>query len=385
MKPKVLIKISDKIVPAYRSSLEKILSKANKTIEGRVEFGCQIYKFGKDELLSIEKSPDSFLVQKLNDFNFNYSTIIYVPSIAINLKGNYIWYAYGSYSNVLVTSSFIYEKLIKEDLDFGAYILLVYSQFLGRTAVDLSESHRESMCCINDHCGNQIEMLRVFSNQDVFCESCFNKIVDEDKVSLVKSLFNLFKHGYKKSIAYSTNTPKHAPKDNIEVIKDEVNFNIGKENSYEFESYMAKKCANLSELYKKLNSVLCNPNFEISGYSLYEVDGGWRNEIALNEVSQEDVLELKRLNKKFDKAGFKDLVRPITDRLPFCVVYDEASIVLRIIFNSREEITSFDPAVCKVTREITEIFKDITKTEDSIFFTIKKLHKVGCIERIGEK
>jgi len=285
----------------------------------------------------------------------------------------------------MIISSYIYEELIKENLDFGAYILLVLSQFLGRSAIDLNESHRESLRCINDHCGNQLEMLNVLSNRNVFCEACLNKIVDKDKVVLIRSLFNLFKRGYKKGAGEHMNIPYPPPKEHIAVIKDEIKFNINKGYSYEFECYMAKKCANLSELYKKLNSVLCDPNFEISGYSLYEVDGGWRNEIVLDAVTQEDVVELKRLNRKFDKSGFKDLVRPITEKPPFCVAYDEASIVLRIIFISGEIITSFDPAVCKVTREITEIFKDITKIEDSIFFTIKKLHKVGSIERNGEE
>jgi hypothetical protein len=148
---------------------------------------------------------------------------------------------------------------------------------------------------------------------------------------------------------------------------------------------MAKKCANLSELYNKLNSVLCDPSFEIKGYSIYEVDGGWRNEIKLETITEEDVLQIKKLNRKFDKSGCKDLLRPITEKSPFCAAYDETAIVLRIIFNSPEKINSFDPSTCKVTREITEIFKDITKTEESIFFTIKKLHKVGSIERNGYK
>jgi len=87
MKAKVLIKISDNIPIGYLNSLKITLSKTNKVIREQIEFEFQKYKFEREEIISIEKSPDSFLTQKLANFNFNYSTIIYIPTTTINLKG----------------------------------------------------------------------------------------------------------------------------------------------------------------------------------------------------------------------------------------------------------------------------------------------------------
>jgi hypothetical protein len=150
---------------------------------------------------------------------------------------------------------------------------------------------------------------------------------------------------------------------------------------FEFEIFMAKKCINLSDLYAKIYKLLSNPSSEIDGYSLYEVDGGWRGEVKVASYQMEALKKLKTLNKKYGKNIFKDLIKPMVYKNGNCfALFDERSIVLKIIFKP-SKVIRWDPQVDPVIREITELFSKITKNEKSIYFTLKELYKVGSIQR----
>lgn len=376
----------------YRYVLKKTLDAFKKDLANPIEFISELYEFNKEELKFLVTDPDKFLIEKYSENHKDkFDSVVFVPSESINLKDNYIWYSIGAPdSHVMVISSYIFNNLIKERLDFGSYILLIYSQFLARYAVDLKQSHYESRNCLNDHCAYQIELLNVLNNEkDVLCDQCLDKITDQDNLAILRKTLKFVKYNYLKKAGKETVKSiallferKITPKEKVSAVKQEVKLRLNEGYWYEFECYMAKKCANLSELYKRLNGILCDPNYEINGYSLYEVEGGWRSEINLTDIAG-DIKKLRDIREKLSRKGYKDVVRPILIKGgQGCVTFDESSIVLRIIIKSEAEIISFDKSSCKAIREIVEIFKQITKNEESIFFTAKKLSGVGSIERI---
>lgn len=147
---------------------------------------------------------------------------------------------------------------------------------------------------------------------------------------------------------------------------------------YEIEVYVAKKRINLSVLYEKLCTLLNDPASYINGYSLYEVEGDWRAKLNLTKGNRKDFKTLKALK---NKKAFKDLIRPIVkEGKNKFAIFDESSIVLKIMVKSTKKI-DWKKDDNHVIREIKEIFRDITKSEKSIFFTIKKLKKAGSIKR----
>jgi len=173
----------------------------------------------------------------------------------------------------------------------------------------------------------------------------------------------------------------------IKPLKEEVIIETYKKGFwYEFDIYLAKKCANLSELYKQLDLLLANPNSEITGYSVYEVGGGWRGEIELKTASKKDWKTLKELEKNFWDNDFKDVIRPLIEKgNKKFAVFDESSIVLRVIINSKTRIPRLDNDMSPLTKEIKQIFEKITEKEKNIFFTLKSLDQVGNIKKIEIK
>lgn len=150
---------------------------------------------------------------------------------------------------------------------------------------------------------------------------------------------------------------------------------------FELEIFVAKKAANLSELYRKIYVLLNDPTSRINGYSLYEVEGDWRSKIELSKENKKDFETLKTLRKKHEKGAFKDLIRPlISNGEDKFAVFDETSIIIKIIIQTQETI-DWDNANNSIVQEIKEIFREITKNEKSIFFTLKELKKVGSIRR----
>lgn len=160
-------------------------------------------------------------------------------------------------------------------------------------------------------------------------------------------------------------------------IKSKKDTKAPKEKWYEFEIYMAQKCANISELYAKLEKILLNPKSTIDGYSLYEVKGGNRGKIKLPRSDNTKWKELGDLKKYLESKGIKDIVRPLITSRNKYVVYDETSIILRIIAKEKSEITRWEESTSEVRREIKEIFEKIKENETSVFFTVKKLEYVG--------
>ncbi len=150
---------------------------------------------------------------------------------------------------------------------------------------------------------------------------------------------------------------------------------------FEIEIFVAKKCANLSELYEKIYALLSNPKSKINGFSLYAVEGDWRSRIEISKENQKDFETLKALKSKHGKGAFKDLIRPIISKGDDkFVIFDEASVVIKIIIQTTDQI-DWDDSNNILMQEIKQIFSEITKNENSIFFTVKELKKVGSLSR----
>lgn len=91
---------------------------------------------------------------------------------------------------------------------------------------------------------------------------------------------------------------------------------------------------------------------------------------------------MSRLRYKFGKNDFKDLIRPLRiEKSRKFAVFDENSLVLRIILHSDSKWETIDENTNPVIREIKEIFKDITEKENSVLFTLKELYMEGNIKR----
>lgn len=439
MKLKIIIRVSKGISSDYFDDLKKVINsiRSEEKIIKEIDFSVEKYIFTIKEGNQILNNPNAFLDKKYNELSESQksiNSIIYVPDTTINLKGNFLWYSLGDpQQSVMVSSSFLYKFLIEGKLNFGAYILLIYSQFLARSTVDLKKSHRISKNCLNDFCTNQIEILNVFKNRkDVFCNECLDNIKNEEYHDINKRTVGFIEKNYypkeikkvsEKKIEKKVKqvTPplakkKHArkrlseatkkleiiekpkepeiieAKQKKEVTKPEkelkpeelkieskVEIEVEKGDHYEFEIYIAKKCANMAQLFEELGSLLSDPDKKIYGYSLYEVGGGYRDNINL---SREDYKELELLREKALKNNVNDLIRPLTKKgNKQCAVYDETSIVLRIVVEGEPKIESLEEPASQAIREIIKIFNEISKNENSIYFTIKKLEKVAYIKR----
>ena len=393
---KILIKIDINIGGKYLISLKKVIDaiKRDNKLSKDISIKIEPYEFTINEKMQIQKEGIEFVYSKIeNNPTRNYDSLIFIPGPSINLKGNYLWYGTeNEKSLVMVISSFLFKNLIEGKLEFGAYIFVLYSQFLTRVAVDI-EPHQKSRNCLNDHCAYQVELLNVFENKEgVLCNECMNSIILKYKryYTIAKKLIENIRQFYylKKFEPKITIQKKGYPKKKKTkklIIKSNIISERG--NWYEFEIYLAKKCANMANLYKKLDEKLLNEKSEIKGYSIYEVGGGWRGDIEINENDKKtktDWQTLYELQQKYDgKNVFKDIIRPLINRNgKRYAIYDETSIVLRIVANTKKKITKLDPKLVKILGEVQDVCQEIVKKEKSIFFTIKKLEKKGSIVEI---
>lgn len=382
---KILFQISKKIEKEYLESLEEAIDSINKEFTDKeIFFEYSTYSFSKLEKGEIETETDSFLNSKaITELHCKtakrHNSIVYIPDSSTNLKGNYLWYSIGApQDHIMVISSFIFKNLLNERLNFGAYILLIYSQFIARYTTKLDEPHDRSRNCLNDHCANQIEVLNVFNNAyDVLCEECLSRITSSEYHGIIKKIIKFIRNKYYKK------TGKAVLRARVEVVRPKVKVEFDEGYSYEFEIFMAKKCVNLSKLYKKIDELLKNPYSKIDGYSLYEVDGGWRGKVNLSEAGLEDWRTLKSLKQRFGGGDFKNLINPIFEdnKNNKFAVFDERSIVLKIAITSKFEIKTWDEKSHEAIREIVDIFDEITEDEKSIFFTLKRLDRTGYIKR----
>lgn len=396
---KVLFRISEKIEKESLESMKKALDSINKEFsDNEIAFEYSTYSFDKLERKEIEEDPSSFLYSKRekiqNKTKDRHNSIIYIPDSSTNLKGNYLWYSSGNpKDNAMMISSYLFKELInkvKKDLGFGAYVLLIYSQFLARFTVALEQAHEKSQNCLNDHCAYQNEILNVFKNpDDVLCKECRSGIISgkEEYYSIIKKIAGFIKDNYLKKTGTATlqssvyiakpGKPKVKPKES----KAKFIFKPG--HHYELELFVAKKFINLATLYAKLDKLLKTPHSAIYGYSLYEVDGGWREGINLSADNADDWNKLKSLKKIFDALNVKDLIRPIFEdgQNNKFAVYDERSIVLKIVVESKDKIEAWDEDSHPAMGEILDIFEEITENETSVFFTVKKLDRSGYIKR----
>lgn len=388
---KVLIRVSKGINKDYFDDIEKVINsiKTEGKIKKEIEFFFEDYKFNIDEGNQILNNPNAFLDEKIDELSESQksiNSIIYIPDMTLNLKENFLWYSLGDpQHSVMVFSSFLYKYLIEGKLNFGAYILLIYSQYLARFTVKLEKSHRESRNCLNDFCANQIEILNAFENEkDVLCHECLENKQNDEYYHIIYSLVNhINKKFYQKKIKIVK--PKQVkPKKKIQEIKQKMEIKTEPSDYlyYEYEIYMAKKCANISKLYEELNQLLPNPNSAIKGYSIYEVGGGWRGEINLPESENGKWEKLKSIQSDFEEKGVKDLIRPIfnnDDKKH--AVFDETSIILRIVVKEKRDVPPLDPSASRVYREIQNIFEKISDKENSIFFTLKRLEYGDTMEK----
>jgi len=382
---RVLFYLSQNIYDKYFGLIKEDLNILNDKIKSNVSFYCKDYYFNSNDIIDIKFNPDAFLFKKEQDFielnEEEYDVNIFVPDVSVNLKGNYIWYSRGDpYKSVLIVSSYIFKKLIESKIDFSSYLLLVYAQFIARYTVVIDTSHIITKNCLNDHCADQIEILNVLNEEKSLCKDCLKDILNDDFYKIIQQLISFIK----KKINTLANQEKIESKISKVIIKPEtleVEIKPYQGKYFEFEIFMAKKCINLSDLYAKIYKLLSNPSSEIDGYSLYEVDGGWRGEVKVASYQMEALKKLKTLNKKYGKNIFKDLIKPMVYKNGNCfALFDERSIVLKIIFKP-SKVIRWDPQVDPVIREITELFSKITKNEKSIYFTLKELYKVGSIQR----
>ena len=375
--------ISNKLSSSYSESMIDSLDYINsRFVDKDILFKHAEYEFTEIEERQIKENPDDFLnLGKRQYLEKKRNAYIYVPDTSINLKNNYMWYSTGiPEATVMIISSYIFKNVINEKISFGDYVLMVYSQYLARFTVKFSQPHSISRSCLNDYCASQIEILNVLKNDNVLCDECSLNIQNKSYYHITKKIVTSIKAKSPKKIGVTkldfsvTVLPKSVP------VNVEVEFSKG--FSYEIEIFMAKKCLNLSELYKKLDGLIKNPSSAIDGYSLYEVDGGWRGDVVLSKAKQADWSSLCSLRKKFGESDFKDLIKPIVERGGGkFAIFDEGSMVLKIIITSSNEILVWDENSHLAIREIKNIFKEITRKEKSVFFTMKKLEKKGYIKR----
>ena len=152
---KILIKVSGGISKDYFNDIKKVINsiKTEDKIKKEIDIFIEYYNFTENEGNKILNNPNAFLDRKyieLSKFENSINSIIYIPDMTINLKGNFLWYSLGEpQHSVMVFSFFLYKYLIEGKLNFGAYILLIYSQYLARFTVKLERSHKEARNCLN--------------------------------------------------------------------------------------------------------------------------------------------------------------------------------------------------------------------------------------------
>ena len=260
---KILFQISDKIEEEYLESLKNIINDLKEEITDKeIIFQIAKHKFNGSETKEIENDPSSFLYTKLNlkreeiksYAGDKYNAVIYIADSSINLEGNYKWYSSGNPRNhAMMISSYIFKGLIKNvknDLGFGAYALLVYSQFLSRFSVLLDKPHEKSQNCLNDHCGNQEEILNVFENKDdVLCKYCRSAVIENKYYSFTKKIIGFIKNKYFKKTEI-VKLPASASI--VKPEKSKVKFIPYGGYRYELEIFIAKKCTNLSNFTASL-------------------------------------------------------------------------------------------------------------------------------------
>jgi len=371
----------------YYKSIKEVISLLNnkKDIKDKVNFRIKKQTFKKEEENFIRLECDKFLREKYSlsekniDFN-KFNSVVFIPDSSIILERYYLWFSVGSpEKGILIFSSFIHKKLIINILSFGAYCILLYCQYLARYTTDLSDTHDISRNCLNDFCGNQKDILNVFKNEKVLCDECISKIKNDQYYNIICLLINNIKEHYKSEKVISKKVIKERKKIGDKESKKAV-IEFSENKHYEVEIYMAKKCINLSQLYKKLDDLIKNPQSEINGYSLYEVDGGWRGKIHLENASISEWRKLNELRHKYGENDFKDLIKPIfedNEKIKYAS-FDERSIVLRIIFETRDT-ENWHEEGSAIRREIIQIFEEITEREHKIYMTVKNLDKAGSI------
>ena len=392
---KILIKVSKGINEGYFNDLKKVINSIKKDdkIKKEIEFFIEYYNFNTDEGNQILNNPNAFLDKKykeLSESQKSINSVIYIPDMTLNLKGNFLWYSSGDpEKSVMVFSSLMYKYLIEGKLNFGAYIFLTYSQYLARYTVKLERSHRKSKSCLNDFCANQIEILNVFKNKEkILCDECLNNIEKDEYYNIIYSLVTHINKEFYQKKEKIVKPKKIRKEEKIQEIKEEIKLKTDPSEFvyYEYEIYVAKKCANISELYNNLNQMLSNPESPIDGYSIFEVGGGWRGELPLNDSGKdkENWEKLNKIKSDFEEKEIKDIIRPIFEnenKDKKFALYDETSIVLRIGVKEDPKVPPLDESVSEVYREIKKIFKKIFKNENSIYFTLKKLNYSGLMEK----
>lgn len=384
---KNLFRISNALSEEYVASFRKLIDEINKELQSQhMEFMLDTIVFSENDNEILKTDANNFISskskEKRNDkLLSNINSVIYVPDVCINIERNYLWWSSGAPdAHVMIMSSYLYEHLIKDHLDFGAYCILLYCQYLARFSVNLDHSHNTSRNCLNDFCANQSEILNVFNNDDVFCDTCRANVRPRGFYDALRTMVSHLREKHLKDwTECSTISPKEKAS-KLPVMKPNNKY------SYEIEVFMAKKCINLSELYKKIYELLKNPDSTIDGYSLYEVDGGWRGKIQLSNEDFNDWNRLKELQNRHGNGVFKDLIKPLietdNENMKYAI-FDERSVVLKIII-SLDEILSNENIVGPQThpafKEIAEIFEKIIENEQSVFYTIKQVYNSGVIE-----
>lgn len=385
---RVLIRISDEFSNDYISKIQNVITKLNndKNFLNEIKFDLETYKMDTGEGGLVINNPNLLLENKIKELygDSPYNSIIFIPGMFLNLKSNYLWYSHGApKQSVMVISSYIYKHLLEKKIYFGAYVLLVYSQYLARFSVKLELSHRDSRNCLNDFCRNQIELLNVFKNdKNVLCDKCISNLRANNYYKLLNNLIIFLRQYYHDKIKRkkSTDITKKEESTRIKKVEEKVKLKDEKKYNWEYEIYMAKKCANMTTLYNQLKKLLSDPKTPIGGYSMYEVEGGWQGEIKIPNKGNSKWEELKKLKEYFKSKNINDIIRPIFDNGKKFAIYDETSIVLRITVDLDYDVPPLDESVNPAFRKIKDIFKNVTD-ENCLFFTVKQLNHSGYLER----
>lgn len=256
---KVLFKISKNLEEEYLNSLKEVLSSLKKKDKlSNLSFEYESYNFGTISSLQLQTSSNAFLNARFAELGGElFNSVVYIPKSSLNLKDNYLWYSIGTpKKHAMIISSYLFKELIEKEIDFGAYILILYLQFLARYTVKIEKPHSLSRNCLNDHCANQIELLNVLKNEkDVFCDECLIKIENKEYHLIIKDIINFIKKNYcpkkitKEEIIKFDSTIVKPKEPKVKMIPEKGSW-------YEFEIYMAKKCSNLSKLYGELDKLI---------------------------------------------------------------------------------------------------------------------------------
>lgn len=370
-----------------KDKISKLIRQLNAELSPHLSFDVEFASTFYPSLSKLKNAaqdyvPDLFIWKKKNYKKYN--GVLIVPPVDVNLHRNYLWYSIGIESNfVMVVSSYLYSTLISGKIAFMHYIFILLSQFFARRFVKIEAPHSVSQNCLNDFCIDQSDLLNVRKNERYICDSCIATLTDDELYKNTKKLLGfLEKHKVDILLKKASKTVKRA--DVFQKIPH-------KGKHFQIEIYMSKKTSNLSGLYNNLDGLLNNIDSKLDGFSLYFVEGGWRQELGhLVPKKMYDLNKVIDIVEKYKKGGilqypFKDLIRPIKrpKNNNIYAVYEEGTIVLRFLITIKNE--KVHEELDTILEEIKQMFVNMGENENSIMYTAQEIKEKGSFEKVFQQ